>query len=152
MSREAFEKAYHKETGLYASYAPNEKGYTDVIAGMCYRIWQAALQHSGEPVALERVEALLEIVDDGVSVVIEPDPEGSLVWYDNAVRAMQATPRPVPEGYVLVTINDLKKLQFYLEPYDDIKPRDWVTDRQNLRRAHELIQALLSACKENNNE
>lgn len=49
MSREAFEKAYHKETGLYASYAPNKKGYTDVIAGMCYRIWQAALQ-SGEPV------------------------------------------------------------------------------------------------------
>lgn len=24
-----------------------------------------------------------------------------------------------------------------LEPYDDIKPRDWLTDRQNLRRAHQ---------------
>jgi hypothetical protein len=42
MSREAFEKAYHEETGLYASWSPNNKGYTDVIAGMCYRMWQAA--------------------------------------------------------------------------------------------------------------
>jgi hypothetical protein len=42
--REAFEKAYHKETGLYASYAPDKKCYTDVIANMCYRVWQAALE------------------------------------------------------------------------------------------------------------
>jgi hypothetical protein len=40
--REAFERVYHKETGLYASWSPNNKGYTDAIAGMCYRIWQAA--------------------------------------------------------------------------------------------------------------
>ena len=60
MNREAFEKAYHKETGLYASYAPNKKGYTDVIAGMCYRIWQSALKHSGEPVVDEAVFDILK--------------------------------------------------------------------------------------------
>ena len=51
MSREAFEKAYHKETGLYASWSPNNKGYTDVIAGMCYRIWQAAQAQASKPIA-----------------------------------------------------------------------------------------------------
>jgi hypothetical protein len=58
-------------------------------------------------------------------------------------------PQPVvPEGYMLVLVDDIKRLKFYLEPYDDIKPRDWVTDKQNLRRAHELLYALLSAGKE----
>ena len=33
--------------------------------------------------------------------------------------------------------------RFALEPYDDIKPRDWSTDRQNLRFAHEdAVKAL----------
>lgn len=38
----------------------------------------------------------------------------------------------------------LEKCRFALEPYDDIKPRDWVTDRQNLRRAHEAARAALA--------
>lgn len=38
----------------------------------------------------------------------------------------------------------LELCRFALEPYDDIKPRDWVTDRQNLRRAH---QAACNALK-----
>jgi len=91
--REAFEKAYHKETGLYASYAPNEKGYTDVIAGMCYRIWQAALQHSGEPVAA--VKGWFH----GECIIQALDPEAVLP----AGMALYAVPQPVvPEGYVLV--------------------------------------------------
>jgi len=52
-SREAFEKAYHKETGLYASWAPGNKGYTDVIAGMCYRMWQAAQAQAGDKVTVK---------------------------------------------------------------------------------------------------
>ena len=56
--REAFEKVYHKETGLYASWSPNNKGYTDVIAGMCYRIWQAAQAQA--TVNQQLLEALLE--------------------------------------------------------------------------------------------
>jgi len=68
---------------------------------------------------------------------------------DHVLRDLHTTPQPVvPDGYVLVPVDVIKKLQFYLEPYDDIKPRDWATDRQNLRRAHELVQALLSAGKE----
>ena len=31
----------------------------------------------------------------------------------------------------------LEKCSFALEPYDDIKPRDWKSDRENLRRAHQ---------------
>lgn len=57
MSREAFEKAYHEETGLYASWSPNNKGYTDVIAGMCYRMWQAA---QAQAVNQQLLEFLLE--------------------------------------------------------------------------------------------
>jgi hypothetical protein len=52
-----------------------------------------ALQ-SGEPVVLERFDAHLEIEYDEVKIVIDPDPEGSLVYYDNVVRAMQSTPQP----------------------------------------------------------
>ncbi len=75
----------------------------------------------------------------------------SIAW--EAWQAALQHPQPaVPEGYMLVLVDDIKRLKFYLEPYDDIKPRDWVTDKQNLRRAHELLYALLSAGKENNNE
>lgn len=48
-------------------------------------------------------------------------------------------------------IEDLKQVRdalelcrFSLEPYDDIKPRDWSTDRQNLRFAHEDAKKALS--------
>ena len=40
----------------------------------------------------------------------------------------------------------LKKCQFALEPYDDIKPRDWKTDRERLADAHQVaIEALSKA-------
>lgn len=40
----------------------------------------------------------------------------------------------------------LKKCQFALEPYDDIKPRDWKTDRERLAAAHQVaIEALSKA-------
>lgn len=40
----------------------------------------------------------------------------------------------------------LKKCQFALEPYDDIKPRDWKTDRERLAVAHQVaIDALAKA-------
>ena len=32
-----------------------------------------------------------------------------------------------------------------LEPYDDIKPRDWKTDRQNLRRVYQSARLALAA-------
>jgi hypothetical protein len=107
--REAFEKWYFEDTGLRAVWVRPDERYTTVTAMQerLWRAWQAALQ-SGEPVALERVEAHLEIVHDGVSVVIEPDPEGSLVYYDNVVRAMQSAPQPVVEGSV--PMSDYKQL------------------------------------------
>lgn len=44
----------------------------------------------------------------------------------------------------LKTVRDALELcRFALEPYNDIKPRDWSTDRQNLRFAHEdAVKAL----------
>lgn len=38
----------------------------------------------------------------------------------------------------------LEQCRFTLEPYDDVKPRDWVTDREKLRRAHEVAKAALA--------
>ena len=34
--------------------------------------------------------------------------------------------------------------RFALEPYDDLKPRDWGTDREHLRRAHELARTTIA--------
>lgn len=43
-------------------------------------------------------------------------------------------------------VDALKKCQFALEPYDDIKPRDWKTDRERLAVAHQVaIEALAKA-------
>ena len=43
-------------------------------------------------------------------------------------------------------VEALKKCQFALEPYDDIKPRDWKTDRERLAVAHQVaIEALAKA-------
>ena len=38
----------------------------------------------------------------------------------------------------------LKKCRFALEPYDDIKPRDWKTDRANLMLAHQSACAAIA--------
>ncbi len=32
-----------------------------------------------------------------------------------------------------------------LQPYDDYKPRDWITDRENLAKAHKTARALLAS-------
>lgn len=45
-------------------------------------------------------------------------------------------------------VEALEFCRFSLEPYDDIKPRDWKTDRENLRRAHQQSKAALAAVKE----
>jgi hypothetical protein len=42
----------------------------------------------------------------------------------------------------------LKQCQEALEPYDDIKPRDWKTDRERLSRAHQTVSGLLAKYKE----
>jgi hypothetical protein len=46
----------------------------------------------------------------------------------------------------------LEECRFALEPYDDIKPRDWLTDRRNLRRAHEAAVAAFAAIAKSRGE
>lgn len=41
----------------------------------------------------------------------------------------------------------LERCRFALEPYDDIKPRDWKSDRANLRNAHQLVVAVIASVK-----
>ena len=41
----------------------------------------------------------------------------------------------------------LEQCRFALEPYDDIKPRDWKTDRERLRRAHEVARTALAKAR-----
>src|SRR5690625_2106279 len=38
----------------------------------------------------------------------------------------------------------LDQCRFALEPYDDVKPRDWITDRERLRWAHKVAKAALA--------
>lgn len=45
-------------------------------------------------------------------------------------------------------VEALEACESALEPYNDVKPRDWKTDRENLRRAHESARAALSAHRE----
>jgi hypothetical protein len=148
MSREAFEKWFYS--------APHRKKYDDTSPAYlaAHEAWQAALQ-SGEPVALERVEAHLEIVHDEVSVVIEPDPEGSLVYYDNVVRAMQSAPQPVvPEAEALArmfheTYESLAEVAGY---ETRLETRSFNLESPNGRLmvlvCAEIRKALLSAGKE----
>jgi hypothetical protein len=101
-----------------------------------WEAWQAVLQ-SGEPVALERVEAYLETDDDEVRIVIEPDPQGSLVYYDNVVRVMQATPQPVVADEKWATLyNAINPLVCYIGAYGEI-------DSHN-----DLVHAVMDALKE----
>lgn len=41
----------------------------------------------------------------------------------------------------------LERCRFALEPYDDIKPRDWKSDRLNLRDAHQVAVAAIANMK-----
>ena len=41
----------------------------------------------------------------------------------------------------------LDRCRFALEPYDDIKPRDWKSDRLNLRDAHNEAVAAIASVK-----
>lgn len=41
----------------------------------------------------------------------------------------------------------LERCRFALEPYDDIKPRDWKSDRLNLRDAHQVAVAAIARAK-----
>lgn len=38
----------------------------------------------------------------------------------------------------------LKFAKHALEPYDDVKPRNWLTDKDNLRDAHQAILKILA--------
>ena len=41
----------------------------------------------------------------------------------------------------------LDRCRFALEPYDDIKPRDWKSDRASLREAHQAAVAAIASVK-----
>jgi len=38
----------------------------------------------------------------------------------------------------------LEQARLALEPYDDVKPRDWISDRQRIKTAHALVVEALS--------
>jgi len=101
-SREAFEKWAATK---FIDINRLGSGYKWEIVDGAYLGWKAALQHSGEPVALERDEY-------GTNhITIEPDSQGCLVYYDNAVHALPSTPQPVvPPGYVLVPTSPTEEM------------------------------------------
>jgi hypothetical protein len=106
-----------------------------------------ALQ-SGEPVALERVEAYIQMEYDAPShIVIEPDPEGSLVYYDNVVRVMQATPQPVVDVNQKL-VKALKEAESHLVAmmaYIEHKPQRF--QEHCWQQVLDIREALLSAGK-----
>jgi hypothetical protein len=142
--REAFEKWY-----WYADYTgdAHTRKYCDSTGRYqfnamqsAWEAWQAALQ-SREQVTLERVEASIDHYYDDCRLVIEPDPEGSLVYYDNVVQVLQATPQPVvPEGYVLVPAEPTRAMldAAIATPCAEDQDEDYVN----------MYKAMLSAGKE----
>ena len=62
-----------------------------------------------------------------------------------AWEAYQAGRAALQSPEVQALRDALDQCRFALEPYDDIKPRDWVTDRERLRRAHEVARTALAA-------
>jgi hypothetical protein len=92
---DAIQKLINAATDLFDADRAEAWRYPTVWEPVVDRLLQAcqALQ-SGEPVVLERVDVHLQIVYDECQIVIEPDPQGSLVYYDNVVRVMQAAQQP----------------------------------------------------------
>lgn len=43
-----------------------------------------------------------------------------------------------------LAIDALEICRFALEPYDDVKPRNWASDRENLKRAHKTAKTTLA--------
>jgi hypothetical protein len=152
--REAFEN-WFLDTQGYEPFNKSLKQELEERGMTAWEAWQAALQHSGKAVALERVEAELISDSEGASIIIVPDPEGSLVWYDNAVRAMQATPQPVVDVNQKLVSDKYEKLEPALEAlvdlcnnlnigtYDEVIAAEAALERLYLAR-----KALLSAGKE----
>jgi len=50
--------------------------------------------------------------------------------------------------HIPMLVEALRKCEFALEPYNDIKPRDWITDRRNLREAHDMVKQTLNKLSE----
>ena len=69
------------------------------------------------------------------------------VWIDDApVREFnaeqQANARLIAAAPEL--LEALKQCRLALEPYDDVKPRDWKTDREKLAFAHQAARAAIA--------
>lgn len=69
------------------------------------------------------------------------------VWIDDApVRdfnaEQQANARLIAAAPEL--LEALKQCRLALEPYDDVKPRDWKTDREKLAFAHQAARAAIA--------
>lgn len=75
-------------------------------------------------------------------------PDGAYSTDEMQAYATAAVETALASPEVQALRDALEKCRFALEPYDDIKPRDWVTDRQNLRSAHQAARAALAAMEE----
>jgi hypothetical protein len=53
------------------------------------------------------------------------------------------TPFHIANERLQIAVKAIYVMRNALEPYDDIKPRDWKTDREKLREAHNMAIAAL---------
>ena len=90
------------------------------------------------------------LTDEKIKEIFEwhiDDPEVKALSFDFARAIEQA----VLQSTEIQELRDaLERCRFALEPYDDVKPRDWKTDRENLRHAHQAVCAAIAAMEHKN--
>lgn len=76
-------------------------------------------------------------------VYSDTGPVCNATWLgDGKIYELRANARLIAAAPDL--LDALEECRFALEPYDDVKPRDWSTDRERLRRAHEAARAAIA--------
>lgn len=98
----------------------------------------------------EEADAVLEVLaKQGPVAWLEKSPEYD-AWFLAYSCNPKAETRPLyaapgaQAADVQVLTDALNLCRFALEPYDDVKPRDWKTGRERLRIAHEIACAALA--------
>lgn len=155
---------YDPETHVLVPREPNVK-----MAGAG---WDDAIEHEADNIDIYDIAAIYRTM---IASAPQPEPVESepVAYYDPQERGFYwAMPtkidapitvmvKPIPlyttpqpdrtaelEAALKVAHENLDAIRFAVEPYDDIKPRDWKSDRANLRDAHQCAKQALAKINE----
>lgn len=108
----------------------------EAIGELLKKLFNAAVKYAGtsgagySPASADAYHAAEEIKTQITSTVTAYSPTQAEIESYATTKTAEA---------VRELVEVLKQCRIALEPYDDIKPRDWKTDRERLRYAHQSV-------------